>query len=230
VTDERALAFLGELVRADDEAAVALAELDELAGEVATIRTRAAELEARLAGLPAQRERSDASFVEADRAVVERRTEHERAAAELDEAERARDAERLAARRAEVRARDRVRMAERRAARARAAVDELALESDADTAEAKALVERARTLAAALRERPVVGGRVGAPPDESLEALAEWTTEVRAALFVARGRLAAEREAVIRQANELGAAVLGEPISAQGTALVARRVARAQRP
>ena len=66
---------------------------------------------------------------------------------------------------------------------------------------------------------------MAAPPDDAAPAdLATWATEARAALFVARGRLAAERDAVIRQANELAALVLGEPLSVQSAGLVARRV------
>ena len=52
----------------------------------------------------------------------------------------------------------------------------------------------------------------------------EWAGRARAALFVARGGLAAERDAVVRQANELGALVLGEPLTAGGPASVARRI------
>jgi hypothetical protein len=49
----------------------------------------------------------------------------------------------------------------------------------------------------------------------------------RASLFVARGQVAAEREAVIRQANELGAVALGEPLTSASAAVVTRRVERA---
>ena len=54
-----------------------------------------------------------------------------------------------------------------------------------------------------------------------------WSEIARASLFVARGQLSAEREAVIRQANELGALALGEPLSAMGTGALARRVEQA---
>ena len=54
-----------------------------------------------------------------------------------------------------------------------------------------------------------------------------WTEVARASLFVARGQLSIEREAVIRQANELGAVALGEPLSSMGTGALTRRVERA---
>jgi hypothetical protein len=47
-----------------------------------------------------------------------------------------------------------------------------------------------------------------------------------AALFVARGSVAAERDAVIRQANELASAMLGEPVAAGSVAVVRRQLER----
>ncbi len=67
------------------------------------------------------------------------------------------------------------------------------------------------------------------PAGDSLEELAAWATETRAALYVRRAQAAAQREAAIRQANELGSALLGEPLVAQSAALVARRVEEARR-
>jgi hypothetical protein len=54
--------------------------------------------------------------------------------------------------------------------------------------------------------------------------VAEWGTRARAALLVARSQLASERDAVVRQANELGASVLGEPLPALSAGEIARRV------
>jgi len=54
-----------------------------------------------------------------------------------------------------------------------------------------------------------------------------WTEVARASLFVASGQLSAEWEAIIRQANELGALTLGEPLSAMGTGALTRRVEQA---
>jgi hypothetical protein len=123
--------------------------------------------------------------------------------------------------------RDQLRTAERRAEAAAADATRITTEAEAAEREAGELVARSRALAEALRDRPGVADQAASDPGDDLASIGRWATEARAALFVARGRLAAEREAVIRQANELGTAVLGEPLAAQSAALVARRVERA---
>lgn len=62
-----------------------------------------------------------------------------------------------------------------------------------------------------------------------LDGVAEWSSGARAALLVARGTVATEREGVLRQANELGSALLGESLATSSAAIVARRVADALR-
>jgi hypothetical protein len=231
MADEPTLAFLRGLARTDEEVAAALGELDALAAKTEDVRARAAELDQLSTRLPAERERLTAA---ADEAVTElaRRTEaHQRAGAELAAAERGRDKGRLAAaRRAEVRARDLVAMARRRLDATEA--DRARLEAEAETAErdSRAVVARSREVAAVLAERGGLAEGAGEPPAATLESVARWATNARAALLVARSRLAAERDAVIRQANEVGASVLGEPLAAQSAALVARRVEQAQGP
>jgi hypothetical protein len=64
----------------------------------------------------------------------------------------------------------------------------------------------------------------GVAPAAGLRPVREWTREARAAIFVARGSLARERETIVRQANELGTAVLGEPVTALTVAAVTERV------
>ena len=66
-------------------------------------------------------------------------------------------------------------------------------------------------------------------PAPGLEALVGWTSRARAALFVTAGGLETERERVVREAAELGAAVLGEPTAATSVRLVRERVERAAR-
>jgi hypothetical protein len=63
-----------------------------------------------------------------------------------------------------------------------------------------------------------------ADPDAGTAGVAEWGTRARAALLVARSQVSAERDAVLRQANELGAAVLGEALPPLGAREVVRRV------
>ena len=104
----------------------------------------------------------------------------------------------------------------RRDAHARRA--ELEAAAAAAEEEAGRLAARADELAAALSRRPRVavqtGVRSGADPAE----IAEWGTQVRAALLVARSQVAAERDALVRQANELAAVAVGEPIAAMSAA------------
>jgi DNA repair exonuclease SbcCD ATPase subunit len=230
LTDAR-LAFLRELERADRQVGAVLAELDELADATNELRRRSLRLEALLARLPAEQERAAAATAEAEELVAAAGTTLARAVEELAAAERGRNAERLAtARRFEVRARDSLRTAERRLADAVAERERLAEEWSSAERETSALEGRASELAAELAGRPRLAEDAGRTPGEGLDGVIEWSTTARAALLVARGGLAGERDAVIRQANELGALVLGEPVAAASAAVVARRVERELRP
>jgi hypothetical protein len=219
---EEVLAVLRELERADERIGAALADLDGLAGEVDSMRAEAVELGALAARLPGERK---ARAAELERATAEA------AAAEqiLGEAE---DAVRAAgptdaqeAKRFHVRARDRVSVAERRLAEAAAAAIDLENRTGEATIRGQALHARARKLAGDLRGRSRIADDAGKEP--GLEGVEAWSAVARASLFVARGQLSAEREAVIRQANELGALALGEPLSAMGAGALTRRVEQA---
>jgi hypothetical protein len=224
MADDR-LALLRELERADEAAAAELAEVDELYVEVEELRGRALELGAFLAGLPQERGASAAAVLEAERLLDEAQTAREEAAAALARAEAEEDDELLAdARRRELAARDSVNVAERRATAARARAAELEARAEAAEAETRALEGRSAELGAALARRPrLADGAVG-DPGPSTAGVAEWGTRARAALLVARSQLTAERDAVVRQANELGAVVLGEPLPPLGARDVVRRV------
>jgi chromosome segregation ATPase len=204
------LSVLHELEEADQELSTTLERLDDLAHEVQEIGARATELSRRLARLPAERAAVAAARAEAARDIEARRQEHEQvlAAGYRDEAE---------ARREQTRAADLLHSAERRLEAATEEEARLAEEEETASREARELWERA------------VGVDADPPAGDSLEELAAWATETRAALFVRRGQVAAQREAAIRQANELGSALLGEPLVAQSAALVARRVEEARR-
>jgi hypothetical protein len=224
---DRRLAFIRELEQADEAVAAVLTELDELYAAGETVRERALELEAFLVRLPGERSAAALAEEEARAAAAERRTTAERAAQELRAAEAAGDEDRLAAaRRFDVRARDAVGTAERLRREAEEQAARLEAQAGAADEEARELARRAKDLAAALAERPRLAADAGAPPEGSLASIAEWGTRARAALLVARGQLAAERDAVVRQANELGALVLGEPLTATSAAGVVRRVER----
>ncbi|MDQ3857229.1 MAG: hypothetical protein M3327_02085, partial [Actinomycetota bacterium] len=77
MTDERAIAFLRELARADEAAAATLRELDELEAEARRIGERALALDARLRELPAAHESARRARGEAQGELVRRREAHE---------------------------------------------------------------------------------------------------------------------------------------------------------
>jgi hypothetical protein len=216
VTDERTLAYLQELAEADEAAAAELAELDQEAAEAERIGAEANALRERLARLPAEREKGRAAREEAEREAEERRQEHEAAVKALAEVEGDKHAERVAAaRRDELRTRDLAHAAERRLEAARAEVERLDREEAEDRERSSPLAEEARAL----------GEATGHPlQSEDLYGIADWATETRAALAVARAGLRSQREALIRQASELGSVLLGEPVLAETPAEVARRL------
>jgi hypothetical protein len=227
VTDSR-LALIRELERADEEVAGVLAELDELYADTETLRERALALGAFFSRLPAARAGLTEAVEDAERDAASAAETAERAAAALSEAEEGDDAERLAAaRRFDVRARDALTAGRRRCDDALGKRERL--ETDAAEAERErpALVTRAGELAAVLHGRPRLAPAAGLEPAPGLDGVAEWAGRARAALLVARSSLAADRDAVIRQANELGSLVLGEPLAPGATATLARRVERA---
>jgi hypothetical protein len=195
-----------------------LAELDELAREVERIGEEAARVRERQAALPAEREDTARTLAEAEREVGERRASYDEARAA------AAGSDDPAGARAEVRAHDLLHSAKRRAMHARAGLERLDAEGDQLAEEAHDLRRRAAEVAARLAERPGLPDAAGRPPGDSLDELADWATEARAALLVARSNLAAQRDAVIRQANELGALVLGELLAAQSPSAVRRQV------
>ena len=195
-----------------------LAELDELAREVERSGDDAARVRDRQAALPAEREEAVRTLAEAEREVEERRASYEEAQAAAE----GRDDP--AAQRTEVRTHDLLHSAKRRAMHARAELERLDNERGQLAEEAATLHRRAGEIAAQLAERPGLPEAAGRAPGNSLEELIDWATEARAALLVARSNLAAQRDAVIRQANELGALVLGEPFTAQSPAAVLRQV------
>jgi DNA repair exonuclease SbcCD ATPase subunit len=218
---ERVLSFLHELERADQEVEAVLAELDGLAREIDSVRStvsRLADFEQRL---PSERERlaADLGRAKAEVAAAEDALRAAESAVASASEDSGADAQRF-----EVRARDRLSVGERRAAEAETGM--AAFEQEAEEAQRAALEleEKARRLAATLRGRPRFADDAGRDPRPGLEGIAEWSETARAALFVARGQLTAEREAVIRQANELGALTLGEPLTSLGTARVTQRV------
>ncbi len=222
---DEALAFLRKLEGADETLSAAEAELAELAAEVERVRLRAAELGEFLSQLPVERERLQAERGHAEQQAARALGAKDEAGESLANAEHGRSAEAVAeARRAVVRTQDALRMADRR-------VSELGEESAkvegavADAIrEAAELETRVRRLAAAFHGHPRLTEHGASGPLPGLAGIVEWGSAARAALFVARGGLSLEREAVIRQANELGSVLLGEPRLAAKPATVLHRV------
>jgi chromosome segregation protein len=218
---ERVLGLLRELELADEEAGAALAELDELAREAESVRVKALDLAAFEARLPGKREAAGAELTRA-------RGEREAARAALAEAEAAvrtaRPDGEADARRFEIRARDRVSVAERRARSAEEACVALERRAEDSKRAGEELGSRAAAVAEALQGRPRVAVEAGAAPTPGLAGVANWGEAARAALFVARGQVAAERDALVRQANEVGGLALGEPLTTLGASAIVRRV------
>ncbi len=223
------LDLAADLERRDREVAAALEHVVELDRRARDVRARSAELHEQLAASPAALAALDRAHAEARaareqaahaRATAEERlhavrggTEERRALAE-HELGRAREAERDAAARV-----DRLE-AERREQEAAGA---------AARAEEATLVERAERIS-----RELAGvGRISASglerPGDGVEGLPEWASRVHAALFVVRGQLEAERERLVREANELGGTVLGEQVAGASVTLVRRRLEEALR-
>ena len=219
---ERVLALLRELEISDAEAGAVHDELHGLLEEARVIRAGGLGLQSfRSSWLPTERQRTDGELGRARDEVTAARAAL--VAAENDVRDAAKDAKRDAEL-FEVRARDRLSVAERRVVEAENAVQSLEnAVRDGEILE-ETLEVKARVLAAALRGRPRVAAEAGAEPPPGLDGMLAWAETVEAALLVARGQAAAERDAVIRQANELGAVALGEPLTAMGVEALADRV------
>ncbi|MGH2994897.1 MAG: hypothetical protein ACRDON_05840 [Gaiellaceae bacterium] len=219
MSEDRRLAVVRGLAAADEQAAAALTELDELYTASEDVRLRALELEAFLERLPEVRTVRERAVAEAERVADEAEEAAARAGEELRDAESAGEGARLAAaRRFDVRARDALGIAGRRLDAARTDRDGLEEEAASAEREASALGQRATRLAVARGEEP---------PGPGLPEIAAWDTRTRASLLVARAGLAREREGLVRQANEAAAAVLGEPLLSGSAEEAARRVENA---
>ena len=224
---DRRLAILEDLERAEEEVAAEMAEIDELYAACEELRGAALELVAFLDRLPDERAAAEREIEESTGALEAAADAAERAEQELAAAESAGDAERLAAaRRVHIRTRDALGVAERRARDALSRASELEAVAKAAEEQAQELASRAAELAAVLGRRPRVAVERGVRPGAGPAEVAEWGTQVRAALLVARSQVAAERDAVVRQANELAANAVGEPLAAMSAAGAAELLRR----
>lgn len=202
MVDDRTVGELRELERRDDELAATAGRLRSLDGEIASVRRRSEEIDAFFAGYPtAEARRREA--VAAAQAELEQRER------DLDAARRAFDQakegdERAAAERVLERARDHVSVAVERVARAAAAREELEREAGELPRELPPLAERAGAVAGEL-------DGVGVP-ESAPRALIDWAGRAHASLFVALAQVNGQRDRLIREASELAAALLGDPV------------------
>jgi chromosome segregation ATPase len=220
MADARHVQFARELEQRDAALAEALATVRALQADVEELRAHAQLARATLERYPDGR-------AEIEHAVDEARIEIDAREAELAAAEAelasAREGEpELAASRALTRATDAASSARKRVARVEAERDTL----EREHARAEADLPRLRARAAELAARLTATPRATSVPVGEDEV--DWTSRARAALFVAAGSLETERERVVREANELAAAALGDPASATSVSLVRARIEQAE--
>lgn len=212
--NDRATEELRQLAAQDSELAARTARLAELDRATAAVRERAESIDAFFARYPDEdtKRRSAANDARAD--VEHRRDELKDAE---DTLERAKDDEaRTYARRAVARAVDHVAVALTRLERAEAERAELEVDAAALPSEVTDLERRAAGIAAEVADVP--------QPGEGPRALIDWSSHAHAELFVATRQLDAQRERIIREANELGTMLLGEPTYGSTAAQVLTRV------
>lgn len=207
------LAELQALARRDAGLRAESDRLHAVGATVLALRTRVETLVAFLDELPDRRARVDAEVAKAHDDVERRRRELQEAETELERASAEED-RRLAAH-ARERAADHVAVARAAADRAAAARDELAREA----AEAPHELATLHAEAGRLSDVP-------APPDDPTE-LVDWSSRAHASLFVAAGTIDQQRDRLVREANELGSMLLGEPTYGSTVEQVAARVAAA---
>jgi hypothetical protein len=209
---------LRELDRRDTELGARSEELHDADADVAAIRERAEAIAAFFATYPDEDGRLRAAVTAARTELAAREAECRAAQAEVDGA--ADDEARALAKHALQRAGDHLVVAGAAVERALAAHEALDREASGLPGELDRLEERARLVAAAIADVPA--------PGEGPAALVEWASRAHAALFVASGSVDSQRERVIREANELATAVLGEPTYGSTVAQARARVESAR--
>jgi hypothetical protein len=230
VTDDRrreVLAAAAELERADREQAAALDVVDGLGRRVDELRDRVAADRDTLERVPG--ERAQLAQLEG-----EARDRHERAQGQLSAARTrlaelgsANDSEVLeAARRAVERGALAVSEAAAGLERLTGRREELRSEEQRARVDAEEVEAEARRLARDLREAPRVSASGIDDPDAGLDGADAWAEQAQAGLLVARTGLERERERTVREAAELGASALGEPVGPAGVAAIRRRLER----
>jgi len=182
-----------ELERRDAASAAAIEAAATVEGSIEELRARAAATAELLARLPGDRERVERATAAAAAGVDTARADVD--AANEEHAEAARDALALAG----------TRLADAQEALA-------AVEREAAAAEAERGRVDADAVAAAERLAELERVHEVDLPRPGLAGALDWTSRARAAVFVVRSGLEQERERIVREAEELGAALLGEQV------------------
>ncbi len=217
------IAIADDLEARDARAGEALLDVERLQAEVDELRAHAGAAAAFLRELP---EAHAVLEAEEHAAAAARASAAEAAQVAEEELERVQErggeSARLEAARAAQHARDELEAAELRVARAQAERERLEQEGVERGAEAERLERRGSELAA----HPRLEHNVAAPAT-GLHGLLDWVARARGELLVAHAALATERDTIVREATELVASVLGEPLVATGAVGVRQRLERA---
>lgn len=221
---EPLLLIVDELERRDEAAAAALHEIEDLQREVDETRARAGAIAAFLAAFPDALAAREAE----ERAADGSRTAAAGVLAEAEDAlaqarDRGREDARIAAERGVQHARDALRDADLRVERAHAERERLVREERAQRDDADRLVLQVQPLARTLAANPRIATQEPAP---GLDGVLEWTSRARGDLLLAQAALATERDKVVREATELVASALGEPLPGNGVAGVRELLTR----
>jgi chromosome segregation ATPase len=212
--NERAVADLRSLARDDEHLAAESERLHELDGQVTALREKAEAIKAFFAAYSHEETRRREDLTDAEAELARRRAELQVAEAQLASA--AGDEAREHAEHAVERGRDHVAVAEAAVERARAAAAELERDASRLPGEVPELEEWARAISTEVRDVP--------PVPEGPRELVEWASHAHAELFVAAGQLDAQRDRVIREANELATMLLGEPTYGSTPAQLEQRI------
>jgi chromosome segregation ATPase len=217
------------LEQRDGELAGSLETVDGLLERARRIHDRSLELDAFLTDVPGrlsalEREEAEARDrrATADRAVLDAEAEVE----QVGRSRRANEDQRAQAARALTHAREAAADAAARIERIDSQRVRLGEEERTSRAEATALAGDARQAAVAVRQLPRVSESGRAEPGTALTDLAAWSDRVHAALLVVRGGMVSELERVVREAGEIGAVALGEPLAGASVVAVRQRLER----
>ena len=220
------LELAADLERRDAAVAAEIDRVGRLAQRAKEVAARADAIRALLESAPAEQAAADRAH--ADALELRRTADADLVAAEAVVARLAaagRGGQDVAGARRDLdHAQEAVRDAGARIDRIACTLAALAKAERAARADVPNLVAEARGIAGELADLPRVSASGRGSPEPTLDGLVEWAARVHTALLVVRGQLDVERDRLVREANELGSVVLGEPLAGNSVELVGRRV------